>query len=49
MQKGSKLPTISKKETIREKLVTANNVIKQLKHELEQLKKHIKHLEDNYV
>lgn len=33
MQQGSKLPEISKKCTIREKLATANNVIKQLEHE----------------
>jgi len=38
MQQGSKLPEISKKCTIREKLATANNVIKQLKYENEQLK-----------
>ncbi len=45
MQAGSKLPDISKKETLREKLHTANNVIKQLKHENEQLKKESSKLE----
>lgn len=34
MNKGSKMAYIAKKDTLRGKLHTANNVIKQLEHEL---------------
>jgi len=35
MEKGSKMADIAKKDTLRDKLHTANNIIKQLKHEAE--------------
>lgn len=40
MQPGTKLPDSRKKDTLREKLHTANNVIKQLEHENKRLNKH---------
>ena len=44
MQKGQTLPESRKKQTLREKLVTSQNIIKQLRHELEEKDNLIKQL-----